>query len=185
MVDYVRRHYEVNRKLDTAMTMKTGARALTITGRILEQSEKRYRAAGSRMVWVTRGGRSLQALLAVSTPGSLPHAMFRHWLILLYLFEFLVVAGAAAFSSPAASTFGLTCLGVTFALHAASLVAGDLMSSRRGWIKLIVFVSVLVVLGLAFLGAWAWYNNGFTSIMCGSYQERGGLLKRLLGMLCG
>ena len=180
MVEYVRRYYEVNRKLDTAATMKTGARALTITGRILEGSEKHYRMKGSRMVWVTRGGRALQALLTISTPGDLPHAVFRHWLGLLYLFELLIVAGAIAFSAPPARTFGLTCLGVTAALHASSLVAGDLMYSKKGWLKFITFVLALAVLVLAFLGAWAWYNGSLTSIMCAG-PERGWLLR----MLCG
>jgi patatin-related protein len=163
MVEYVRRYYEVDRRFDPAATMKTGARALTITGRILEQSEKHYRAQRSRMVWVTRGGRALQVLLAISTPGDLPHVVFRHWLGLLYFFELLIVAGAVAFSAPATRTFGLTCLGVTVALHAASLVAGDLMHSKNGWVKFIAFVLALVVLVLAFLGALALYNSGLRS----------------------
>jgi hypothetical protein len=180
LVEYVRRYYEVNRKLDTAATMKTGARALTITGRILEESEKHYRMKGSRMVWVTRGGRALQVLLTISTPGDLPHMVFRHWLGLLYLFELLIVAGAIAFSAPAARTFGLTCLAVTVALHASSLVAGDLMNSKKGWIRFITILLVLAVLGLASLGAWAWYNGSLTSIAC-AVPERGWFLKLVCG----
>ena len=160
MVEYVHRYYEVNRELDTAATMKTGARALTITGRILEESEKHYRMRGSRMVWVTRGGRALQALLTVSTPGDLPHAVFRHWLVLLYVFEALIVAAAMAFSEPTVRTFGLTCLAVTAALHAASLVTGDLMYSKRGWIKLIVGLVAVGVIALALFGAAALLSNG-------------------------
>jgi patatin-related protein len=161
MVEYVRRYYKV-RKLDTAATMKTGARALTITGRILQGSEKRFRTQGSAMVWLTRGGRALQVLLAISTPGSLSQAVLRHWLGLLYLFEVLIVAGAVVFSAQAARTFGLTCLGVTLALHAASLVAGDLMYDKRGWLKFITAVLVASVLALVLLGALALHNT----IMC-------------------
>ena len=165
MLEYVRRYYEVNRKLDTAATMKTGARALTITGRILEGSEKRYRAEGSRMVWVTRGGRALQVLLSISTPGSPSRAMLRHWLGLLYVFEILIVLGAVAFSAPAARTFGLTCLVVTLALHAATLVAGDLMHRRWRWVRLIAFLVAVMVFVLALLGAMALSNVGFKSIV--------------------
>jgi patatin-related protein len=180
MVDYVRRYYEVNRKLDTAPTMKTGARALTITGRILEGSEKHYRMQGSRMVWVTRGGRALQVLLTVSTPGDLPHAMLRHWLALLYLFEVLIVLGAMAFSETAARTFGLTCLAVTVALHAASLIAGDLMYSRRGWVKLIAGLVAVGVLALALLGAAALLSDGgLTSIVCGGGEDHAWLRQML------
>jgi patatin-related protein len=174
MVDYVRRYYEVNRTFDTEASMKTGARALTITGRILEGSEKHYRAQGPRrMVWVTRGGRALQALLTVSTPSDLPHAVFRHWLILLYGFEALIVVGAMAFSAPAARTFGFTCLAVTGALHIASLIAGDLMHSKRGWVKFTAGLFAAGVLALALLGTVALLSNGGPiPIMCAGGEDR-------------
>ncbi len=95
-------------KFDAAVTSKAGARALTITGRILEESEKRYREAKpskTSMVWVTRGGRALQTLLTISTPGGLPHAVFRHWLGLLYIFEVLLVLGALALSGTCGALF--------------------------------------------------------------------------------
>jgi hypothetical protein len=117
------------------------------------------------MVWLTRAGRGLQALLAVSTPGSLHEAVFHHWLTLLYIFEVLIVAGAILFSAPAARTFGLTALGVTVALHVASLVAGDLISRKRGWIILIPALVAFAVLVLALVGAAALYNHGLHGIM--------------------
>ena len=182
LVEYVRRYYEVDRKLDTEATTKTGARALTITGRILEESEKRYRAEGKRMVWVTRAGRAAQALLTVSTPGSLPRSVFRHWLVVLYLFEALIVVGAIAFSAPAARTFGLTSLGVTLALHLASLVAGDLMNSRRWWVKLIAFVLSLAVIVLAGFGAFALFNGSLGTIMCANGDDGALLLRGLCSL---
>jgi hypothetical protein len=132
------------------------------------------------MVWVTRGGRALQVLLTISTPGGLPNAVFRHRLALLYLFEALIVIGAIAFSAPAARTFGLTCFAVTLALHAGSLVAGDLMYGKKGCLKFIAFVVAAGVLVLALLGALAWSNGSLTSIMCAGGQDRA----RLLQMLC-
>ncbi|HEU0082176.1 MAG TPA: DUF3376 domain-containing protein, partial [Bradyrhizobium sp.] len=166
LIDYVRRYYEVNRKFDTETSAKTGARALTITGRILEQSEKHYRLKGSPMVWVTRGGRALQVLLAISTPGDLPNVMLRHWLGLLYLFELLIVVGAVAFSAPAARTFGLTCLAVTLALHGASLVAGDLMYGRRGSLKAIAAFLAFSVLVLAVIGALTLSSGQLMPVIC-------------------
>ena len=182
MFDYVRQRYEVDRKLDTGTTMKTGARALTITGRILEDSERRYRnQSNRRMVWVTRGGRALQALLTVSTPGSSANAIFGHWLVLLYVFEALTVIGGMAFSAPGVRTFGLTCLGVTAVLHIVSKIAGDLMHSKRGWIKLTAAGLAVAVLVLAFLGALALSNVGFRSIMCGDSQDRVAVFRKLCG----
>jgi patatin-related protein len=180
MVEYVRKYYEVNHSFDTPATMKTGARALTITGRILEGSEKHYRLQGSRMVWVTRGGRALQVLLAVSTPGGWSHAMFRHWLGSLYLFELLVVVGAMALSAPAVRTFGLTCLGVTLALHAASLVTGDLIyRKKKRWLIAIAFLLAVAVLVLAALGGWVWSNGTLTSMICAGGPERAWILLKL------
>jgi patatin-related protein len=178
LLEYVRRYYEVNRTLDSAATAKTAARALTITGRILEESEKDYRLQGCHMVWVTRGGRALQALLTVSTPGALPHAILRHWLVLLYLFEMLIVAGAVLFSSAEVRTFGLTCLGLTLALNLASLVAGDLMYRRWGWVKSLAFVLAIAVLLLACLGGWDLYEK--IQAVCTS----GGELRWFTQMLC-
>ena len=166
LLEYVRRYYEVDRKLNTETTTKTGARGLTITGRVLEESEKRYRKGGSSMVWVSRGGRALHVLLTVSTPGSLPHAAFRHWLGLLYVFDLLVVVGAIAFSASGARTFGLTCLAVTAVLHVASLLAGDFMKGGPEWARRIIILLVLILmvllltaLCLTFFGATALSNG--------------------------
>jgi patatin-related protein len=171
MVNYVKQYYEVNRELDTQTTLKTSARALTITGQILEEAEKR-RQQPSRMVWVTRTGRGLQALLAISTPGSLPQALSRHWLALLYMFETVIVAGAMLLSAPAARTFGLTVLGLTFALHLASLLTGDLIGRKRGRIILIFALLSIVVLVLAALGILALHNHGLHGVMCVGDQQK-------------
>jgi hypothetical protein len=165
-VEYLKQYYEVNRKPDTEKTLKTSARALTITGKILEEAEKRYHSPFSRMVWVTRGGRALQALLAISMPGGLLQALSRHWLILLYVFETLIVAGAILFSSQSALSFGFSALGLTIVLHLASLLTGDLIGRRRGRTIILAALIGIVVLGLAALGALALYNSGFHSMVC-------------------
>ena len=166
MVEYVRKYYEVDRELDTEAMLKTGARALTITGRILDELEQRHRVPSPGMAWLTRAGRALQALLVISTPGSLRQAIFRHWLALLYLFELMIVAGSVLLSAPTLRNFGFTAFGITAALHVASLVAGDLIGRKRGWIKLIAAVLVLAVLGFALLGAVALYDGGLRGILC-------------------
>jgi Protein of unknown function (DUF3376) len=166
MVEYVRRYYEINRDLDTKETLLTGARALTITGRILEESEKRYRVSYSRMVWLTRAGRGLQALLAISTPGSLERAIFHHWLALLYVFELMIVVAAFLLSASAALTFGLTAFGVTATVNVASLIAGDLIGRKRGWIIAAGTVLLMTLLVLAALGSIALYGVGLHGILC-------------------
>jgi patatin-related protein len=185
MVAYVRKYYEVDRKFNAAVTSKAGARALTITGRILEESEKRYREAKpskTSMVWVTRGGRALQTLLTISTPGGLPHAVSRHWLGLLYIFEVLLVLGALALSAPAARSFGLTALAVTLAVHVASLFAGDLMYDDK-WraTKIVGLVLVLIILALAVVGVLTLAGVDVMTPL----RWFGAQLKWLLHELCG
>jgi patatin-related protein len=164
MLEYVRQYYEVNRELDTKMTFRTGARALTITGRILEESERARGAPSSKTVWLTRAGRALQVLLTISTPGSLGQGIFRHWLGLLYVFEALIVAGAMLFSAPSARSFGLTAFAITAVVHVASLVTGDLVNRKRGRILVLVGLIAIVVLLLALLGGLVLYNDGVAGI---------------------
>lgn len=131
VIDYVRDHYEVRRTLDTEATLETAARAVTITGRILEEIEKKQRSTGTRAVWVTRGGRAFQALLAVSVPGSLRRGLWKHWLFRLYLFEAFVFAGGMIFSSSGTRNVGLTAFFITAVLHGVTLLLGDIMARGR------------------------------------------------------
>jgi hypothetical protein len=183
-VKYLQQYYEVNRDLDTKKTLKTSARALTITGRILEEAEKHYLSPFSRMVWVTRAGRGLQALLAISMPGSLLQALSRHWLILLYVFEVLTVIGSMLFSSQSTLNFGLSALGLTVVLHLSTLLTGDLIDRKRGkTIALAVLLTVVVIL-LAAVGTFALLNQGLHGVMCtGGPQKDIWLVKTLCRLL--
>lgn len=183
-IEYLKEYYEINRKPDTEKTLKTSARALTITGKILEEAEKSYHSPFSRMVWVTRAGRAAQALLAISMPGSLLMALSRHWLVLLYAFEALIVAGAVLFSSQSTLNFGLSALGLTFVLHLATLLTGDLIGRRRGRTIILAAVVSIIMLGLAAVGAFALFNPGPRGVMCtGGPQKDIWVVKALCGLL--
>lgn len=175
--DFVREHYEVRRGLDTETALKTGARALTITGRILEQIEARKRRSGSRAVWVTRAGRAVQALLTVATPGSLPKRLFQHWLVLLYAFELAVVFGALLLNEPATRNFALSALGITLVLHLATLVTGDVLERRMGWARTAAGAVLVALLAVASLGAVGLVRHGPAALACGpAGQPPGGVL---------
>jgi hypothetical protein len=60
----------------------------------------------------------------------------------------------------------LTCLGITAALHAASLVTGDAMHRKWSWFRWIAGFLTFGALLLAFLGALALFDVGFTSTAC-------------------
>lgn len=181
-IEYLKEYYEINRKPDTEKTLKTSARALTITGKILEEAEKSYHSPFSRMVWVTRAGRAAQALLSVSMPGSLSQAISSHWLRLIYVFEALTVGGAILFSSQSALNFGLSALGLTIALHLATLLTGDLIGRKRGRIIILAALVSIIVLGLAAVGAFALLNPGPHGVMCtGGPQKDFWVVKTLCG----
>jgi len=169
MLNYVRQYYNVDCELDRERTLKTGARALTVTGKILEQVEKNQRLPWSRMIWLTRAGRALHASLTVSTPGSLPRAIFQHWLILLYAFAGLIVVGATLLSAPATRTFGLTVLGIIAVVHLASLIAGDYMVKQHWRLILAAVILAVVMILLALIGVTtviALFNDDFLHVVC-------------------
>lgn len=172
MVDYVRHYYEVKRRLDTEPLLKSGARALTISGQILEAAEKRYRGTSTRLVWLTRAGRFLQTLLAVSTPGSLRQSVFAHWLTTLYLFEATMFGGAWLLGAPTTQRVALTAFGLTAALHLASLLVGDLMQRQFGRAKVLAIAVVAVVLVLAGLGALGLLNGSLGVMLCGLWPGK-------------
>jgi hypothetical protein len=104
--------------------------------------------------------------------------VFQHWLGIVYIFEALIVLGAIAFSAPEVRTFGLTCLGVTAALHAASLIAGDLMKGKWWFLGWLAFGLAIALLAMASLGGFALSNGSIRSIMCAGDQKELGLLLR-------
>lgn len=170
LVDYVRKSYEVRRTLDTQQTLQTISRAVTITGRILQQIEKvqRHDPLGQqRAVWITRGGRALQALVAVAVPGSLRSRVWTHWLALLYLFAAFVAVAGALLAEPAVRNTGLSALAITLGAHLASLWLGDVM--QRRWRVRLASAAVVgaLLLGLAGLGAVGLAQLGPKTLLCG------------------
>ena len=132
LIKYVQDHYEVRRDLDARATLETASRAITIAGRILQEIEKKQRIVGTGAVWIARGGRAFQALVAVSVPGSLRRQLWNHWLALFYLFEiFLALIGVVG-SSVEIRNLGLAAFVVTLLTHLFTVYIGDRMRRRRG-----------------------------------------------------
>jgi len=182
-LNYLKQYYEINRKPDTEKSLKTSARALTITGKILEEAEKSYHSPFTRMVWVTRAGRAVQALLTISIPGAPAKVIAHHWLMLLYLFEALIVAGSALFSSQSALNFGLSVFGLTVGLHLVTLLTGDLIDRKRGKAILLVALLSVAVVALAAVGTFALLNQGLHGVMCtGGPQKDLWIVKTLCGL---
>jgi patatin-related protein len=160
LLAYVRDARDVNRTLDPGASMNSTARAVTIAGRVLERIVERdgQRSAGLR--WIARVGLAAQAMLAVSLPGSFTSLWWSHLLKVLYAFEVFVVLIAVLAGAQETRGVALTALGVTATLHLVTLVAGDKMRQRQGWLKLVAWVLALGLLGLAAFGAYSLMRLG-------------------------
>ncbi|RXT36598.1 patatin-like protein [Bradyrhizobium betae] len=175
MLDYVRDHYQVEGKTDTKGMLRTGSRALTITGRILDQVEQARRGQRGLMVWITHVCRAAQSLLSLSIPGSFGQAVFRNWLMLLYVMEGLIFGVGMLFGWTSTRNIGVMALCMTGGLHLASAMIGDYIDRRlkparwQGWtrsIKWTVRGLALAAVLLIFFGAMTVANSGLRGISC-------------------
>lgn len=162
---WMRERYRVNRELPAGPLLQTAARALTITGRVLQGIEQQQRVKAQRAVWMTRAGLALQALLALSTPGSLAASVVRHWVHRLYLFALLLAGAGFLFATPAARNLGFGLLVVIALLDLLLRVAGDAQHRRWGWLKFAVGLLVSGLLGLAALGLWGGLRLGWRTLL--------------------
>ena len=162
---WMREQYRVNRELPAGPLLQTAARALTITGRVLQGIEQQQRVKAQRAVWMTRAGLALQALLALSTPGSLAASVVRHWVHRLYLFALLLAGAGFLFATPAARNLGFGLLVVIALLDLLLRVAGDAQHRRWGWLKFAVGLLIGGLLGLAALGLWGGLRLGWLTLL--------------------
>lgn len=169
LVQFVRADYDVNRDLEPKATLEAAARAVTVTGRVLDGIARRNEVKTALPRWLARAGLMAQGLIAVSLPGSLNQRWWSHGIKVLYAFELTLLAAAMLFGGPDARNMAVTVLGATLAVHVASLVVGDAMVwGRRKLVQWLVFATIVGVLVLALLGVVALNNAGWRTILCGT-----------------
>jgi patatin-related protein len=175
--------YNFDYALNPETLVRTAGRASKIFGRMLEGIAETHRIDKSRVVWVTRLGQLFWSLVEVAVPGSIPNLVLRHWLKLLYLFQFLLIFFSTLLLSPAVQRFGILTFAITVALHTGTLVLGDTMRAEKKWwgrIKSLFVIAAVVatLLGVFFVvsfflnvGMWerivwarAWYANDNISV---------------------
>jgi patatin-related protein len=154
LLAYVRDTRDIDRNPDPKTTLQNAARAVSITGRILEGISTEYGAGNAGPRWLARLGLFLQGIVAVSVPGSMRYRMFSHWVKLLYAFELFLVVLTLLFGTPAARTMAFTAIGVTVAIHVLTFIVGDMLKARSRWLRFLPWLLIAGVFGLAVLGAW-------------------------------
>jgi len=139
--------YEIERRLDSATTLKTVGRLTRVTGQVLDGvSDSGALSKPAR--WLTRLGRVLWGLGEISTPRSPAQVLWTYWAQLLLGIGVLLVLGGAAFGAPATTKAGWILLGLLAGVKAATWFAEDLSRSgptrrrlRRAALAAIVLVA--------------------------------------------
>lgn len=159
-VDYFReqflQNYQADFQFDNQEMIVDVARGSKVFGKMLEGYADKHQIKNKRLTWVTRLTEVFYGLVQVAIPDSLPNLVFRYWLQLLYLFEFLTIFLGTIFVNPNMQHFGFLAFGLTVILNGMELLVQDTMKGRRRWWHFITlaFVSVialLTIIGLAFV----------------------------------
>lgn len=155
LTDYVRNKREIDRSPDPKSTLKNAARAVTITGRVLERISTQQGLDSFAPRWLARLGLLLQGIVAVSLPGTLLQRWWTHGMKVLYAFEATALLFALLLGSGDMRTLAGTAIGLTLGLHLLSLIAGDLLRGRGRWLKLALSGLLIALLLLAGVGGFA------------------------------
>jgi patatin-related protein len=144
-----------DRQLDAEAALRYISRSTNITGSMLEGLADLHRFdSGKRAAsWVTRFGATFWKMIAVAVPQSLGSIFFRHWLGLLYLFAFVLIA-VGIFLNNDVKLAGWQVLGIVVAVH---VVVSGIESSIRGGkvLRLVKAVAAFAVLALMAFGVLA------------------------------
>lgn len=150
---------------DPAPMMDSAARAVTITGRLLQTVVAQRGQDMPALRWLARIGLAGQGLLAVSLPGSLRARWWSHVMKVLYAFLLVMLAAGLALASEPVRTAAATGLGVVATLHLAILLVGDVMRSRRGWRTKSAWALGVPLVVLAALGVLAVARVGLRALV--------------------
>jgi hypothetical protein len=150
--EFYRDAYEVDRGVNSLAALRAMSRSSRVFGRLLEGIADRHGVRAASAAWLTRASSIFWGLVEVSVPRSFKEVVFRYWLQLVYLFDLLMIIGGTVFVERSVQRFGLVLLGLTIAVHLASLAIRDVIRRRRGWIRAIVTLGVLAFLVLAGIG---------------------------------
>ena len=153
--EYYGSGFEVARKLDSEAALRLISRASNITGRMLEALAQNYRIdTGKRAAgWIVKLASVFWNVIGVAVPDSIRNLLLRHWLGLIYVFEFFLIVAGIIFSSSQIKSFGWQALGVTVAFNIAVAMLGYYISNKHLRIYVIRSILAAAVVALAALGA--------------------------------
>ncbi len=166
LMDYVRKSRKVDPEPDPEATLKSAARAVTITGKVLEGISKKRDGGKTVPRWLARLGLMLQGIVAVSLPGTLNQRWWTHGVKVLYAFELVLVVFAVVLGSSDMRSLAITAFAATLGIHLTTLIAGDLVRERRFWLRAGVLGVLLLLIALACVGSLVLVHQGAQQQLC-------------------
>jgi patatin-related protein len=160
LMAYVRETREIDRRPDPEMTLRSAARAVTITGRVLQVISKQHGAGEAPSRWVARLGLMVQGIVAVSLPGTLNVRWWTHFVKILYAFEATFAVLALVFGNADMRSLAVTAIATTFAVHLLTMIIGDFIRGRGTWIYRAGIGLVLAIVAFAVIGAYTVVRDG-------------------------
>jgi hypothetical protein len=148
LLDFVRHARRIDRDPDPKALVDNVARAVSITGRMLDGISAQHGRSSAAPRWLARLGLFLQGIVAVSFPGSLKQRWWSHAVKILYTFELVALGFSLLLGEETATRVSLTAFGVTAFAHLSTMVVGDLMVGRFGVGRLGRAFAVLAVLAV-------------------------------------
>jgi patatin-related protein len=149
--EYYGSHFQVDRKLNAEAAVRLISRATNVTGRMLEALAQDYRIDPAKRAagWIVKLASIFWNIIGVAVPGSIRNLLLRHWLGLIYVFEFFLIVAGIVFS-PQIKAFGWQALGVTVAFNIAVALLGYYITNERFRLRLVrsILAAVLVLLFL-------------------------------------
>jgi len=173
LMEFVRNTRKTDPQPDPEMTMRSAARAVTITGRVLQAISKQHNAGEIPSRWIARLGLALQGIVAVSLPGTLNQRWWTHGIKVLYAFEVVLVALAFLFGSADMRTLAITALASTFGVHLLTLITGDLTRGRNRALHVATMAVLAAVVVLALVGGLVIFHQGAQQQLCWTHSADG------------
>ncbi len=155
LMEFVRTTRTTDPQPDPELTLKSAARAVTITGRLLEVISKQHGGGSAVPRWLSRLGLMIQGIVAVSLPGTLNQRWWTHGVKVLYAFEAILVVAAFVFGSSDMRSLAVTTFATTIGVHLLTLIAGDLARESGRMFRFVMFLFFVALVALAVVGAFS------------------------------
>lgn len=154
---YYRDVFTLDAQLPQPQTLRNAARATHVTGQVLKSVTAKRESTKllvSPMGWVARIGRLFTGAVEAATPGNLLHIFVRHWLVVAYIIEAILILGGGLFGQRAAQQLGWSLLWITIAVSVLLALLEDVIRGGGVWkaaIRMGFMLLLLAAVGMVVL----------------------------------